>query len=224
MTIPFADKESYRKLPVYLLLDCSSSMQGTKIVQVNEGAALVHQGLQGDPRSLDTVRMCAITAYKLDPVPVKNFTPPSLTANGETALGEALALLLTSLDIEVLKNLPGQKDDYKPLVFLLTDGQPTDSWQAQAREVRQRIKARMLNVIALAIGDDADRDVLREITDIVLALPVVKSDDIIKYFEWLTVGIIKTSQSYHIEEKSVQGQLPEMEMPALPPGIIKISL
>jgi len=68
------------------------------------------------------------------------------------------------------KTTPTQKGDYKPLVFLLTDGQPTDKWKPAAEAVRRANNPKIANIYAIGCGPDVDTNILRQITDIVLKL------------------------------------------------------
>jgi uncharacterized protein YegL len=217
MAIPF-DNTQTRRLPVYLLLDCSGSMQGTKIVQVNNGVQLVYQELMADPRSANTVHISIIpfaeTAYQMDLVPIGSFSPPQLSANGRTSLGAALGLLNQSLDQDLVPNAPGQKGDYKPLVFLLTDGQPTDSWQTEAQHLATRTVNRAQNIVALAIGSDADIGVLQQITPNVLRMDNVTGDALRAFFQWMSASIKTASQA------AAQGGGSGIQAPPLPNGIV----
>ena len=76
--------------------------------------------------------------------------------------------LLDCLKNEVKKTTPTQKGDYKPLVFLLTDGQPTDKWKPAAEAVRKANNPKIANIYAIGCGPDVDTNILRQITDIVL--------------------------------------------------------
>jgi uncharacterized protein YegL len=185
-----------RRLPVYLLLDCSSSMQGVKIVGLNNGVVLLYQQVMQDPRAADTVYISVITfndsAYQTDLEPIQQFSPPQMTAQGLTALGAALKLLNDSLDRDIIPNQPGRKGDYKPLVFVLTDGQPNDSWQPEAQRLASRNPHP--NVFGLAIGDDADENMLKQVAKAgVLKLKDATPDRISAFFDWVSASVRSAS-------------------------------
>ena len=128
MTQGFMTSGQVRRLPVYFLLDCSGSMSGDPITAVNEGVTMIHRELLNDPRALETVYISIITfssrADQYQLTPIDQFRPPILSAGGSTAMGEAFRILVQSIEQDlVLNNPPTQHGDYRPLVFLLTDGE-----------------------------------------------------------------------------------------------------
>lgn len=197
------DTSEFRRLPVYLLLDCSSSMSGMKIQQVNDGVQTLYKELMSEPRAVETVHICVIhfasTAAKMPMVPLADptFRPPQFKADGSTALGEALKLLNQSLDtdLKVVSTGARRKGDYKPLIFLLTDGQPTDSWQEEAQKLKARTTMKSANVIALAIGTDARPEMLKQVTPIVLKMDTVTPELLHEFFVWISQSVKRASQS-----------------------------
>jgi hypothetical protein len=129
-----------------------------------------------------------------------------------TSLGAALMKLLDVLRTEVKKTTPTQKGDYKPLVFLLTDGQPTDKWRPAAEAVRKANNPKIANIYAIGCGPDVDTNILREITDIVLKLDDVTPESFKKFFVWLSASVQTAST------KLGDGTAP-VELPRLPDGL-----
>ena len=120
-----------RRLPVYLLLDCSGSMYGEPIEAVKNGVQVLVSTLRQDPYALETAYLSIITfdsnARQVTPLTeLAAFQQPEIQASGCTALGEALSLLTRKAEQEVTKTTAETKGDWKPLVFIMTDGEPTD--------------------------------------------------------------------------------------------------
>lgn len=161
-----------RRLPVYIVLDCSESLAGDAIEAMANGVAALLADLRGDPMALETVCLSVITfASKAEVTPLVDlmkFQAPKLRLGSGTALGAALRLLMTSIDRDVVRTSATQKGDWKPVVVILTDGAPTDDWKAAADRVRTDYATAKANVIAIACGPDADVDLLARITPTVL--------------------------------------------------------
>ncbi len=124
-----------RRLPIYLLLDCSGSMMGEPIAAVQTGLQNLVATLRQDPYALETAYISVITfdsdARQTVPLTeLSQFNPPQLSATGTTAMGAALTLLAERIEAEVTKTTSDTKGDWKPVVFLMTDGSPTDNLTA----------------------------------------------------------------------------------------------
>ncbi|GAB4548184.1 MAG: VWA domain-containing protein [Anaerolineae bacterium] len=205
-----------RRRPVYLLLDTSSSMLGSPIQAVEQGLRLIYNELMNNPHAIETVYLSVITfadaarqVIKL--CSVEDFKPPTLAANGSTALGAAMTLLDQVLDRELIANSEGRKGDYRPLVFLLTDGAPTDEWREAVNRLKARKQSKLGAFVALGCGPNVNLAVLREITSEVLIMNDVSSDSIRQFFKWVSSSIQKTSQ--RLEAKADETGLEAMPLP-----------
>jgi len=205
-----------RRLPIYLVLDCSGSMSGEPIEAVRQGIKALLADLRGDPTALETAFLSVITfdsgARQVSPLTeLMLFSEPTLDASGSTALGEALKLLEQAIDKEVRKSTPTQKGDWRPLVFLMTDGQPTDTWEGPA----DRVKSKKLgNVIACAAGSGAATEPLKRITETVVKLDNLQPDTLKSFFRWVSDSIKLTSQS--VAQVAADGPV---GLPPAPPQI-----
>jgi uncharacterized protein YegL len=185
---------SSRRLPVYLMLDCSGSMAGEPVEACRQGLKALLSDLRGDPQALETAHLSVITfsngAQQVCPLTeVMTFVEPTLNASGSTDLGAALEVLEKCVDSEVRKTTPKQKGDWKPLVFVMTDGQPTDNWEP----VADRVKARRMNIVACAAGPGADGAMLKRLTENVVQLSGLEPDQLKAFFKWMSASVKTTS-------------------------------
>ena len=209
---------SVRRLPVYIVADCSGSMAGDPIESVKSGIRSLHSELMGDPSAVESAFLSVITfdssARQIVPLTeLASFNPPDLTAGGTTALGAALKTLMSCIDTEVRKTTGEQKGDWKPLIFLLTDGNPTDSWQAAADEMKSR---RPGNVIAVACGESMDTSVLKSLSETVLIMKDVSPSAFSAFFKWVSVSIQQTSAKCGAQPGAAPGGV---TLPPPPPQI-----
>jgi uncharacterized protein YegL len=185
-----------RRLPVYLLLDVSGSMTGEPIEAVRQGVKALISDLRGDPMALENAFLSVITfssaAQQVCPLTeLVSFQEPTLTAGGTTSLGEALRVLDQCIDREVRKATPTQKGDWKPLIFLMTDGQPTDNWESAADQIKQKKPG---NIIACAAGPGADANLLKRVTETVVELKSLQPEQLKAFFKWVSSSIKTASQ------------------------------
>ena len=191
---PFADA-SIRRLPVYLVLDCSGSMTGAPIEAVRQGMKTLLNELKSDPQALETVFLSVITfdstARQVNPLTeLMLVKEPDFQATGTTALGAALKLLSECIDREVRQTTADQKGDWKPLIFLMTDGAPTDKWEDAADAIKAKKPG---NFIACAAGSSADESVLKRITNIVVKLNDLQPEALKQFFQWVSASVATTS-------------------------------
>jgi uncharacterized protein YegL len=191
------DSSFVRRLPVYLLLDCSGSMAGEPIAALDMGLRALLTDLRNDPQALETVWLGVITfARNAEPAvpltPLTDFVPPALVAEGTTALGEALDLLTEQIRAEVHLSGPDRKGDWRPVVFLLTDGEPTDDWERSAEEFRLRNQA---TVVVCGAGPEVNDDTLRRLGDKVVRLKDTQPGTLGAFMKWVSASVTNTSRS-----------------------------
>lgn len=200
-----------RRLPVYLLLDVSGSMNGEPITAVQNGVQTLVSALNNDPQALESAYLSVITfsnnANQVTPLTeLSMFNAPQLTASGMTSLGEALALVADCADREVQVNTADSKGDWKPLVFILTDGVATDDVYKGLARFKQR---KWGMVVACAAGSGADTSELSKITEAVVQLNTADAASLAAFFKWVSASIAVSSKSVGTkEEVSTISQLP----------------
>lgn len=184
-----------RRLPVYLVLDTSGSMMGEPIEAVKNGLQIMVSSLRQNPQAIETAFLSVITfntsAQQIIPLTdLASFQSPDIQATGVTAMGEALELVSNCIDREVSKTTAERKGDWKPIIFIMTDGMPTDNVQSGIEALNKRKTA---YVVACAAGHGADISILKQITDNVVSLETADNQSITKFFEWVTASIGVTS-------------------------------
>ena len=207
-----------RRLPVYILIDISSSMRGEPIEAVKVGISTLLSSLSQDPYALETVCLSSITynskAEQIRPLTeVYKLQVPELVAKGRSAMGEALLLLSERIDNEVVKTTPEQKGDWKPLLFLLSDGGYSGPIAKPIEEFKKR---KFAVVVACAAGDKSHIDVLRRITNNVIKISTTETQNILAYFKWISSSISTTSTKI---ENSGNDEVVIQELPPLPQEI-----
>lgn len=188
-----------RRLPVYFLIDVSESMVGQPIASVQEGMRTIIQELRTDPYALETVFVSIIAfarkAATLSPLTeLYMFYPPSFPVGGGTSLGAGLNCLMDCLDRDIQKTTMEQKGDWKPIVFLFTDGNPTDDCSAAFRRWNDRYR-RHCNLVAISIGTNMNTALLGQITENVLMLNRTDNESFRQFFKWVTDSIRTSSMS-----------------------------
>lgn len=207
-----------RRLPVYLLLDTSGSMSGEPIEAVKNGVQILVSTLRQDPYALETAYLSVITfdneARQLVPLTeLPAFQAPNIAATGTTAFGGALTLLAERIDAEVAKTTADVKGDWKPLVFIMTDGVPSDDWARGAERLRQ---SRTGVVIACAAGPHANSAILKQITEVVVSLDTADASTIKAFFKWVSASVSTGSQKVDQGHKEVLGL---SDLPLPPPEV-----
>ena len=207
-----------RRLPVYLLLDCSGSMYGEPIEAVKNGVQVLVSTLRQDPYALETAYLSIITfdsnARQVTPLTeLAAFQQPEIQASGCTALGEALSLLTQKAEQEVTKTTAETKGDWKPLVFIMTDGEPTDDLNKGLADFK---KGKWGMVVACAAGAGANTDTLKKITECVVSLDTADSATIKAFFKWVSASV--SSGSMKVEETGVEATTLS-ELPPPPPEV-----
>lgn len=232
-----------RRIPVYLLLDTSGSMEGPGIEALNLGLTHFSRDVAENPIARDSVHVGVITFSSEAQlitgglVPITAFQPMDLTASGVTRLDLAFQILRESLDRDVARPiLHKQRGDGRPIIFVFTDGKPTDSegnlsndWKpARDSVVSDQIggaspkgTVRLYDIIAVGCGTEPDDANLKAIST-GLAFKVGKDDIGFSQFIKLVtmVSILSAQRQAGGGIGADQGPAPLIRDEDLPPEMI----
>jgi uncharacterized protein YegL len=174
-------------------------MAGSELQSMKTALDTIMIGLRRDPYALETAWVSVIVfagrARTLTPLrEMIAFIPPELPIGGGTAIGKALEHLMNEIRNNVIKGTTETKGDWRPLVFLLTDGRSTDdasgaitTWQ---NEFRSKVQ-----LVAVSIGGQADHSLLSKITEDVIIFNDTAPEAFTKFASWVSQSIQTQSQN-----------------------------
>jgi uncharacterized protein YegL len=189
-----------RQLHVILALDCSGSMRGDRIASLNyalrtalpELRAVATENPEVDVR-IRVLRFASDASWlTTDAVPVVEFTWTDLVADGETHFGDALTLMAAALSREAM---PGRQ--LPPVVVVASDGYPTDDFEVGFKAFFAADHAEAAIRIAIAIGSDADTDILQQFIRHPTRKPLRASNAaaLVEHIKWATTAPVKAASS-----------------------------
>lgn len=195
-----------RRLPIFFVLDCSESMVGSKLQEMEQGISSIVSSLRTDPHALETVFVSVIAfagiAKTIIPlIDIISYYPAKLPLGGGTSLGSALEELMNNIDKNIKQTSYDQKGDWEPIVYLFTDGKPTDNFD-QAINRWHSSYAKKTTVIAIGMGKEVDFSILNQITDKVLIYEKTNKNDFTELIRWVTASISVQSKSVDNAQKN----------------------
>jgi uncharacterized protein YegL len=190
-----------RRLPVYFLLDTSGSMFGEPIQALNNALSGMIHSLRTDAQAQETLWISIVTFERevkeiVPLIDLQSFQLPEITCpqSGPTFTGKGLELVYQKVTTEIRKGTPDQKGDWRPLLFVFTDGKPSDI--QLYREMIPKLK--QLNfgtIIGCAAGKLADDSVLKELCDTVVHIDTADSTTLRQFFKWVSDTIEQGNKS-----------------------------
>lgn len=198
-----------RRLPVYFLLDTSGSMYGEPIQALNNALSGMVNTLRSDAQALDSLWISIITYDRevKEIVPLTelvNFQLPEITCpqSGPTNTGAGLDFVIQKVKTDVIKGSATQKADWKPLLFVFTDGKPSDI-QLYREKVQEIRNLSFGAVVGCAAGHMANDEILKELTDNVVHLASADSAALRQFFKWVSETIEQGNKSQGTGENVV---------------------
>lgn len=200
------DSDDSRRILIYFLLDVSGSMDGPPIQAVYDGLEFLVRNLRNTPEAVELAHLCLITfgssahvQVPLTPLLQVRIEPDLLSIAGSTNMTSALELVKQEIDKDFRENKGGAvKGDYKPLIFLMTDGAP-DNLQSTikaSKALQNRPSGRTIGTfLALGCGQGANEANLKQIAPRVALMHDMKRENIIEFFKWVSASIAVASKA-----------------------------
>ena len=190
-----------RRLPVYFLLDTSGSMNGEPIQALNNAMNGMIHSLRTDPQASETLWISIVTFDRevkevISLTDLPSFQLPEIICpqSGPTFTGKGLEMINSKVLSEIKKGTPEQKADWRPLLFVFTDGKPSDL--QFYREMVPKVK--QLNfgtIIGCAAGNLADDSMLKELCESVVHIDTADSTTLKQFFKWVSDTIEQGNKS-----------------------------
>jgi uncharacterized protein YegL len=189
------------RCPVILLLDNSGSMGGQPIQQLNDGLQVFRDELFADSLAAKRVDVAIVTfgpvRVEADFTSIQNFFAPTLSAAADTPMGAAIEKAIEMVSERKSTYRANGIIYYRPWIFLITDGGPTDSVVRATQLVHQGEASKSFMFFAVGV-ENANMDNLRSIA---VREPLrLKGLQFRELFQWLSASLSTVSQSQPTDE------------------------
>ncbi|MCL2442882.1 MAG: VWA domain-containing protein [Treponema sp.] len=176
-----------RTMVLFFLIDTSGSMDGSKIGAVNTAIEEVIPAIRevSDENADAQIKIAALDfssgatwITKNGPIEAEQFRWNYLDAAGCTDFGAACKALNEKLSTKAF--MQEATGSFAPAIFLLSDGEPTDEYDSSLAELKKNNWFKAAVKVAIAIGEDANKDVLKEFTGSMEAVLEVHNASMLK--------------------------------------------
>ena len=198
-----------RPLHFFWLADCSGSMNGSKIQELNmairEAIPAMRDAAENNPNAKVLVRAIKFSSgatwHVAQPTPLESFQWVDLTSGGVTDMGQALMLLA-----EQLKVPPMEQRGLPPAIVLVSDGHPSDNFNKGLNAVLAEPWGKKAVRLAIGIGDDADYPTLEKFiaNPEIPAFHADNSEELVRFIKWASTVAIQASSAPSIQNDTTQ--------------------
>jgi uncharacterized protein YegL len=209
-----------RPLHFIWIADCSGSMEMDGKIQalntaIREAIPHMQKVVDENPNADVMVRAVKFSNgaqwHISQTTKVADFKWADLTADGVTDMGKALRMVAEQLKVLPERGLP-------PVLVLISDGQPTDDFDGGLKEILNQPWGKKAVRIAIAIGEDADLDVLQKFINNPEIKPLRANtpEALVRYIKWVSTAVLKSASSPASQSKQVAAGI-NVPIPAPPP-------
>ncbi len=212
-----------RPLHFIWICDCSGSMSVDGKIQslnnaIRESIPHMQKVADENPNAEVLVRAVKFSTgaqwHITQPTPVADFKWTDLNTDGVTDMGQAFKMVSDQLKIPPMSDraLP-------PVLVLISDGQPTDDYAAGLKELMDLPWGRKAVRVAIAIGADADKEVLQKF----IGHPEIKPleannpESVVRYIKWVSTAVLKSASAPASQVKGAGNNSANVPIPQAPP-------
>lgn len=211
-----------RPLHFVWIADCSGSMGVDGKIQalntaIKEAIPNMQSVADENPNAQVLVRAIKFSSgaqwHISQPTDIADFKWTDLTADGVTDMGKALQMVA-----EQLKIPPMTDRALPPVLVLISDGQPTDDYASGIKAVMDQPWGKKAVRIAIAIGEDADHEVLQKF----IGHPEIKPlqanspEALVKYIKWVSTAVLKSASAPASQSKDAASPGMNVPIPVAP--------